>query len=112
MRLPIIFFVYFASIVVVSCTAAPTGKWFDKYMIVLLENQNIASILNDPNFKNIATEGLLQTNYHGVAHPSQPNCKQTASLCAVAAIIHASYCIIVLVCSILYNTHRPHYFLS
>lgn len=55
--------------------SAPTGKMFDKYIFVMLENQDLASILADPNFKAIAAMGLLQTNYHGTAHPSQPNCK-------------------------------------
>jgi acid phosphatase len=64
----------------VTVAAAPTGKYFDKYIIVLLENQDLDSILADPNFKAIATKGLLQTNYHGVAHPSQPNCKSQQEL--------------------------------
>jgi hypothetical protein len=63
----------------VNTNSTPTGKWFDKYFIVLLENQDLASILADPNFKNISTMGLLQTNYHGVAHPSQPNCTYAAN---------------------------------
>jgi hypothetical protein len=61
--------------VVATVASAPTGKWFDKFVFIVLENQDIANILSDPNFKAIADSGLLHTNYHAVAHPSQPNCK-------------------------------------
>jgi acid phosphatase len=59
----------------VNTNPVPTGKWFDKFVFIVLENQDIANILSDPNFKAIADSGLLHTNYHAVAHPSQPNCK-------------------------------------
>ncbi len=53
----------------------PKGKSFDKYIFIVLENQDITNILKDPDFAAIAKVGLRQNNYHGVAHPSQPNCK-------------------------------------
>ena len=51
------------------------GAHFDKYIIVVMENQDASSILEDTNFKSVADQALLQTNYHAVTHPSQPNCK-------------------------------------
>ncbi len=59
----------------VVVAAAPTGKMFDKFIFIMMENYDKASILADPNFSAVAATGLLQSNYHGVSHPSQPNCK-------------------------------------
>jgi len=53
--------------------AAPTGKWFDKYVVVVFENMDLTSILSNRVFSDIASSGILQSNYHGVTHPSQPN---------------------------------------
>jgi len=54
---------------------APIGNSFDKYMIIVLENHDFDNVLRDTNYRAIAAKGLLQTNYHAVTHPSQPNCK-------------------------------------
>lgn len=53
----------------------PYGKWFDKYMVVMMENQNLQAILDNEAFSRIASTGVLLSNYHGTTHPSQPNCK-------------------------------------
>ena len=58
-----------------SASAQPTGKWFDKYMFIMLENMDLKSILANPTFSEIASKGILLDNYHGTTHPSQPNCK-------------------------------------
>jgi len=57
----------------VSASAQPTGKWFDKYMIIMLENMDFKAILANPTFSEIASKGILLDNYHGTTHPSQPN---------------------------------------
>jgi len=43
-------------------------------MVVLLENMDLNDILSNPTFSEVASQGILLSNYHGVAHPSQPNC--------------------------------------
>ena len=53
----------------------PTGKWFDHYIVVVLENLDYKDAVQNEVFKKVASSGILQTNYHGVTHPSQPNCK-------------------------------------
>ncbi|KAI9355295.1 phosphoesterase family-domain-containing protein [Zopfochytrium polystomum] len=52
---------------------APVGKWFDHYVFVILENEDLAPVIKNDVFGAFAKKGLSQTNYHGVAHPSQPN---------------------------------------
>ncbi len=55
--------------------AAPTGKWFDKFVFIILENESYGAVYSNPYFQALAATGVLQTNYHAVAHPSQPNCE-------------------------------------
>ena len=59
----------------VAAQQASSGKWFDHYVLVMLENLDIATALTDGVFQNVASTGILQSNYHGVTHPSQPNCE-------------------------------------
>lgn len=49
------------------------GQWFDKYMVILLENMDLNDILSNPTFSKVASPGILLRNFHGVAHPSQQN---------------------------------------
>jgi arylsulfatase A-like enzyme len=46
-------------------------------VVVTLENQNFDDIIGDtaqaPFLNMLASEGMLFTNYLGLAHPSQPN---------------------------------------
>ena len=42
-------------------------------LIVVLENANYESAVDQPFMKDFAAHGALLTNYHGVGHPSQPN---------------------------------------
>lgn len=47
-----------------------------KFLIILFENQSYDAVMNIPGdnyFKGFAAQGMLMTDYHGVAHPSQPN---------------------------------------
>ncbi|KAJ1567652.1 hypothetical protein HK405_005239, partial [Cladochytrium tenue] len=62
-----------AALLATGAAAAPTGKWFDHYVIVVFENEDLAPIIKNQVFANFAASGLEQTNYHGTAHPSQPN---------------------------------------
>ena len=60
---------------VASGKQAISGKWFDHYVVIMMENLDIASALNNVDFQKVASSGILHTNYHAVSHPSQPNCK-------------------------------------
>lgn len=53
--------------------AASQGRWFDRIVIVFLENANFEDVVKDANFKALAREGTLFTNYGTIAHPSYPN---------------------------------------
>jgi phospholipase C len=53
-----------------SAHAAPS---FQRVVIVMLENANYESAVEQPFLKSFAARGALLTDYHGVSHPSQPN---------------------------------------
>ncbi len=46
---------------------------FKKVVLVIFENEDFDKPLARPFFKQLAENGALLTNYHGVAHPSEPN---------------------------------------
>ncbi len=57
-----------------AAEAAPAFRpGFRKVMIVIFENTDFEKALARPFFKSFAARGALLTDYHGVAHPSQPN---------------------------------------
>ncbi|KAJ3158344.1 hypothetical protein HK101_001329 [Irineochytrium annulatum] len=65
-----------------AATATPLvrGKWFDRIMIINLENTDYRDAIKDPNLASLLTlpfasnaSSRLLTNYHALAHPSQPN---------------------------------------
>lgn len=65
-----------ATLVVIAlwlATAAEAAVWFDRIYVVIFENTDYSAAIADPNFAKWAAKGKTMTNYHGVAHPSQPN---------------------------------------
>src|SRR5215510_9890549 len=48
-------------------------KAFDRVFIVMFENQLADNVMQNAYMKGLATDGIYLYNYHGVAHPSQPN---------------------------------------
>jgi hypothetical protein len=59
---------------VTSVPASPASRpAFRKVLIVLLENADYKEALAQPYLAELARRGALLTNYHAVAHPSQPN---------------------------------------
>ncbi|KAL7561354.1 hypothetical protein ACA910_001459 [Epithemia clementina (nom. ined.)] len=62
-----------ASVLNLNPPAKIQDKWFDKYVLIVLENKDYMAVLNNSIFKNVANTGILLTKYHGVTHPSQPN---------------------------------------
>ena len=57
----------------VVSSAVASGTWFDRLYVVVFENTDYSVAIADPNFAKWAHKGKLLTNYHAVAHPSQPN---------------------------------------
>lgn len=71
MRIPLLLFALF------SCPQVSLGAEslvpFQKVVLVIFENENIDKPLSQPFFSTLVSKGALLTNYHAVAHPSQPN---------------------------------------
>ncbi|MDE2291874.1 MAG: hypothetical protein KGL53_07310 [Elusimicrobia bacterium] len=58
----------------IPAAAAPATRYgFQKVMVVVFENTDYATALKQPFFAGFASRGALLADYHGVAHPSQPN---------------------------------------
>lgn len=58
-----------------SLAASPivTGKVFDRFIQIWLENTDYAQAASQPAFTNLSTQGITLTGYYGVTHPSEPN---------------------------------------
>jgi hypothetical protein len=52
-------------------TPAPTVS--QHIIVIVFENQSLKKVLAVPYFSQLAKRGALLTNYHGLAHPSEPN---------------------------------------
>jgi acid phosphatase len=48
-------------------------KAFERIFIIMLENQLVDAVRTDPYMLSLETLGVRLSDYHGVAHPSQPN---------------------------------------
>ncbi len=46
---------------------------FDSVFIIMFENENASTVLQNAYFADKAGQGVLLTEYRGVTHPSQPN---------------------------------------
>ncbi|KAG9295089.1 hypothetical protein G9A89_006070 [Geosiphon pyriformis] len=49
------------------------GIAFDRVFILVLENTDFKDAYAVPYLKNLSTQGLFFTDYHGITHPSEPN---------------------------------------
>jgi len=49
------------------------GKWFDRIVVINLENTDFVDAMNTPFLKQLAGEGVLLNDYHALTHPSEPN---------------------------------------
>jgi len=59
--------------VVAHPLAAPVGRFFDHIVIITLENTDYDVALADADMSQLASTGVLLTNYFALTHPSQPN---------------------------------------
>ncbi|KAJ3204633.1 hypothetical protein HDU67_009394 [Dinochytrium kinnereticum] len=67
-------FSLFFSTVKASAAACTKGKYFDKLLMIVLENEDAQNVENDIFLgTTLASQGYSMTNLFGVAHPSQPN---------------------------------------
>lgn len=69
-----------ASVEAAAATAVPSspvsnveGVAFKRFFQVWMENVDYDTSADDPNQQWLASQGILLTNYYGVAHPSEPN---------------------------------------
>lgn len=53
--------------------AASSGKYFDRAIIVIFENTEYRYAIEQPFFKQLATEGAGFDNFFAISRPSQPN---------------------------------------
>lgn len=50
-----------------------TGKVFDRFVEIWLENTDYDKAAGDPSLAYLASKGITLSNYFGVTHPSEPN---------------------------------------
>ncbi|KAM0753985.1 hypothetical protein T439DRAFT_310856 [Meredithblackwellia eburnea MCA 4105] len=50
-----------------------TGKSFDRFIQIWLENTDYNTAASSPVFQSLAKQGVLLNGYYGVTHPSEPN---------------------------------------
>ena len=58
-----------------SLPSAPvvTGRVFDRFIQIWLENTNYADAAKQSTFKTLSAEGITLSAYYGLTHPSEPN---------------------------------------
>lgn len=54
-------------------TSAVSGKAFDRFIVIWLENTNEKDAADDPDLHWLSKYGITLTNYWALAHPSEPN---------------------------------------
>ncbi|KAG1889282.1 phosphoesterase family-domain-containing protein [Suillus subluteus] len=57
----------------ITNTPVVSGKVFDRFIQIWLENTDFASAASQPVFQTLAAQGITLTGYYGVTHPSEPN---------------------------------------
>jgi hypothetical protein len=49
------------------------AQLFDRYLVIVLENQDYSTVMSNTYFRNLATKGTLFTSFYAITHPSYPN---------------------------------------
>jgi hypothetical protein len=60
-------------LLIAGTSAGADGKYFDRAIIVIFENENYADALSQPFFKQLADGGAQFSNFLALTHPSQGN---------------------------------------
>ena len=56
------------------CSVAPVATgWFERVLIIVLENQDYGKAITDPYLGELAKQGASFSNFHGLFHPSYSN---------------------------------------
>jgi len=64
----------FQASTLVSHASAPSGKYFDHVVTILMENNDLPSVLAQGQYQaGLANQYTLAKGYSGVSHPSEPN---------------------------------------
>jgi len=53
--------------------AAVKGKWFDRIVVINLENTDFGVAMRAPFLKTLTTQAVLLNAYYAITHPSLPN---------------------------------------
>ncbi|KAJ2902505.1 phosphoesterase family-domain-containing protein [Zalerion maritima] len=62
-----------ATALTLSPTSSVSGKTFDRFVQVFLENQDFDIAAGDPSLAELSARGIVLDNYWAITHPSQPN---------------------------------------
>jgi len=49
------------------------GRAFDRFIYIILENQDFTNVDHDAHWNEIAPDGIILENFFALTHPSQPN---------------------------------------
>lgn len=56
-----------------AASPSPQGAYFERVLIIVLENQKYEDVIQNPFFSQLAHSGASFTNFHALFHPSYPN---------------------------------------
>ncbi|KAK9388574.1 phosphoesterase family-domain-containing protein [Lipomyces mesembrius] len=62
-----------ATVVPDELTSTVSGKAFDRFVVIWLENTDYAAAFGQADLAYLSESGLLLTNYFAASHPSEPN---------------------------------------
>jgi outer membrane biosynthesis protein TonB len=54
-------------------TKPAPSQLFDRYLVIVLENQSYSTVMSNTYFQNLATKGTLFSSFYAITHPSYPN---------------------------------------
>jgi len=57
----------------VLLSGVDAGKYFERLIVIIFENQGYNKVMKDSYFASLATRGSSLDNFYAIAHPSQPN---------------------------------------
>jgi hypothetical protein len=56
-----------------ATTTLVQGHYFNRVIIIMLENKDFIAAVKQPYFASLGKRGRVLTQYAGITHPSQPN---------------------------------------
>ncbi|KAI8620376.1 hypothetical protein BC830DRAFT_1237226, partial [Chytriomyces sp. MP71] len=83
-------FVLALTLASLASTALAAGKYFDNYIFIIFENNDLKYVLQNAKYAALISQGVEFTNYHGTTHPSQPNYWSTIAQSTFRGIVDPS----------------------